>query len=87
MTDDSALDELPVGTLVVVGALLLAALTLPTFAPGTGPEEPDANNGTIVTPDGTELEEVNRGPIDGLNVLPGSHLMDDSPTVHASTGA
>ncbi|TKX61428.1 hypothetical protein EXE47_17895, partial [Halorubrum sp. GN12_10-3_MGM] len=87
MTDDSALEDLPVGTLVVVGALLLAALTLPTFAPGTGPEEPDANNGTIVTPDGTELEEVNRGPIDGLNVLPGSHLMDDSPTVHASTGA
>ena len=87
MTDDSALDELPVGTIVVVGALLLAALTLPTFAPGTGPEEPDASNGTIVTPDGTELEEVNRGPIDGLNVLPGSHLMDDSPTVHASTGA
>lgn len=92
MTDDenSALDELPVGTLVVVGALLLAALTLPTFAPGTGPEEADPSNGTIVTPDGTTLEEVDgsdRGPLAGLNALPASHLRDEeTPTVHASAG-
>jgi hypothetical protein len=91
MTEDDSESELPIGTLVVVGALILAALTLPTFAPGTAPGGENASNGTIVTPDGTTLEEVDgvdRGPLDGLNALPASHLRDDeSPTVHASTGA
>jgi hypothetical protein len=76
----------------LIGVLALAVVAAPMLLMPSDDAEIEPNNGTVVTPGGTDLQEldggVDRGPLGGLNAIPASHLRDDeSPTVHASAGA
>ena len=76
----------------LIGVLALSVVAAPMLLMPSDDAEIEPNNGTVVTPDGTELQEVDggvdRGPLGGLNAIPASHLRGgESPTVHASAGA
>ncbi|OYR43095.1 hypothetical protein DJ82_00685, partial [Halorubrum sp. Ib24] len=85
MMDELPLDDEQLKVVGLVGVVVLAMVGAPMLLTPSDDEEIEPNNGTIVTPDGTTLEEVNdpdRGPLAGLNAIPSSHVRDDeSPTV------
>ena len=92
MNADIPLSDEQLKIVGLIGVLALAVVAAPMLLMPSDDTEIEPNNGTVVTPDGTELQEVDggidRGPLGGLNAIPASHLRDDeSPTVHASAGA
>lgn len=92
MNIDDYLDDEQLKVVGLIGVVIIAMAAGPMLLMPSDDTEIEPNNGTVVTPDGTELQEVDggvdRGPLGGLNALPASHLRDDeSPTVHASAGA
>ncbi|ELZ30092.1 hypothetical protein C473_13279, partial [Halorubrum distributum JCM 10247] len=92
MNIDDYLDDEQLKVVGLLGVVIIAMAAGPMLLMPSDDTEIEPNNGTVVTPDGTELQEVDggvdRGPLGGLNAIPASHLRDDeSPTVHASAGA
>ena len=92
MNIDDYLDDEQLKVVGLIGVVIVAMAAGPILLAPSDDNEIEPNKGTVVTPDGTELQEVDstvdRGPLGGLNAIPTSHLQDDeSPTVYASAGS
>lgn len=91
MNVDIPLDDEQLRVVALVAVVVVAIAAAPILLAPSDDDRDEPNSGTVVTPEGDTLEEVDdtsRDPLDGLNAIPTSHLQDqESPTVQASAGA
>jgi len=90
MNVDIPLDDDQLQMVALIGVVVLAMAAAPILLAPSDDDQAEPDSGTVVTPEGDTLEEVDdttRDPLDGLNTIPTSRQDAESPAVHASTGA